>query len=113
MTERPMDDAELIAARMLTGVKYPRFTSDERLGSAIQKRLRAAVPLTTKHISHILWRLVHRYRRQIPQQPGRLHMTRLAEKMLVPHGYLEYDRKRSAEQYRLKKAAKFSNIPLA
>jgi uncharacterized protein YyaL (SSP411 family) len=101
-TYRPMTEEEITVARLLENVKYPRFTSDMRLASSVKKCLKSNPPMVNKITAAALWRLLHRYQRQI-RHPNRLHLVRKAQRMIIPHKQLEYDREYSRIRHQRKK----------
>lgn len=100
---RPMTPDEREAIRMLSGVKFPHLTHDERIGSHLQKLAAAADPVITEPNARQAWLLLRRYQRQI-RHPQRLRFLRLADKLCIPRKRLEMWRERSRRRVEARKA---------
>lgn len=69
-THRDMTDDERSAAAMLKGVSFPMLSYDNRMGKSFWQRVDAGSPKITERETPQLWRIFHRYRRQIHSHPG-------------------------------------------
>ena len=81
--KRPMTVEEIEATKLLAGVTYPIASWDKRFGGHLQWAIQQTPPMISERAVAQLWRMVLRYRRQLPTQI-RVKYVRIAEGLAAP-----------------------------
>lgn len=81
--KRPMTVEEIEATKLLAGVTYPIASWDKRFGGHLQWAIQQEPPMISERAVAQLWRMVLRYRRQLPTQI-RVKYVHIAEGLAAP-----------------------------
>jgi len=78
-----MNEDEILAAKCLSQPTYPVASFDKRFAANMHFQVTQSVPMISERGAAQLWRILHRYRRQI-SHPSRDRLLDIAEKLKAP-----------------------------